>query len=131
MLSVNLTKEQRREKNREYRLRYRSKHRQKYLADARNYHSKNRERENAKGRVREARRKARIQLALAGRPKPPHCECCGRESKVTFDHCHASTQFRGWICNNCNAALGHIHDDVSWLMKLIAYLTRSGHRAQE
>src|ERR1019366_1577133 len=40
----------------------------------------------------------RIKLeALAGRKKSEHCELCGLERKLCFDHDHTTGQFRGWL----------------------------------
>lgn len=62
--------------------------------------------------------------------KPAACECCGDEevasdkrSRIVFDHCHASRKPRGWICHNCNIALGHAKDSVGRLQKMIDYLS--------
>lgn len=71
-------------------------------------------------------KRIRQQERQAGRRKPEVCEVCadGR-SKIHFDHCHQRGVFRGWICGNCNAILGHAHDDPDRLRKLIAYLERT------
>ena len=69
----------------------------------------------------------RDKTALAGRRPPDICEICGgppngRGKRLHYDHCHKTGAFRGWICSNCNSALGHVHDSVDHLRKLIAYL---------
>jgi hypothetical protein len=101
---------------------------------------KNRVRLNAMARERwpkhyaqtRERRLADLQnrpVKKAGRPRTEFCEVCGdppRNGKsLAYDHCHQSGQFRGWLCNNCNFALGLVHDDTQRLRKLIAYLERS------
>jgi hypothetical protein len=70
----------------------------------------------------------------AGRPAPATCEICGADNSgrpMNFDHDHACCPppkrscgncFRGWICNDCNLALGHVYDDPERLRALIAYL---------
>lgn len=67
--------------------------------------------------------------ALAGRPRPTFCEACGRlpngRGNLHFDHCHRLGHFRGWLCHNCNIALGLVNDDAQILRKLIAYLQRT------
>lgn len=63
----------------------------------------------------------------ATRPRPTHCEVCGRppgKRALSLDHCHASGQFRGWLCSACNHALGHVNDSIHTLKALIAYLER-------
>lgn len=67
----------------------------------------------------------RKQERLAGRKKPKRCEACGKTGKkLCFDHCHKSRKFRGWICGNCNTALGQVKDSIKTLAKLIEYLER-------
>lgn len=64
----------------------------------------------------------------AGRPRPVICEVCSGppDSRgLHFDHDHATGEFRGWICHGCNAALGHVKDDIDRLEALIVYLARS------
>lgn len=60
---------------------------------------------------------------IAGRLKPNTCEICGSGNKICFDHCHKTGKFRGWICVNCNVALGQVKDSKETLQKLIDYLT--------
>jgi Recombination endonuclease VII len=70
------------------------------------------------------------QEIAAGRPRPDSCEVCRRSSKRTlhFDHCHTTGNFRGWLCNGCNAALGHAKDDPNTLLKLAEYLRNGATR---
>jgi hypothetical protein len=59
----------------------------------------------------------------ATRPRPMHCELCGRLPKTWhLDHCHVTGNFRGWLCNRCNMALGHLGDNIVGLQKAIEYL---------
>ena len=123
-LSRNLTAEQKRARHRVYEVRYRKKHRRRIAKRCKVYHAQNKARENAKGRVRMANRREAYCLEQAGRPKPARCECCGDPAKLVFDHDHVSGKFRGWICQHCNHALGHVRDDPLRLTKLITYLAR-------
>lgn len=61
------------------------------------------------------------------KPKPSTdiCVCCESKGKLVWDHCHSSGEFRGWLCNNCNVALGMVKDSISTLEKLIEYLKRN------
>lgn len=60
------------------------------------------------------------------RPKPALCESgCGRLA-TDLDHCHLTGLFRGWLCNQCNSALGFTKDQPAILRSLAAYLERGG-----
>lgn len=59
----------------------------------------------------------------AGKP-PEECECCGSRESLLIDHCHENSEFRGWICNNCNVGIGHLGDTVDGLEKALAYMKR-------
>ena len=64
----------------------------------------------------------------AGRPMPGTCEVCGDapgKRGLQFDHCHTSGNFRGWLCQHCNLALGHVRDAEWRLFALIAYLKKN------
>lgn len=52
------------------------------------------------------------------------CAICGKESgkALCVDHDHKTGKVRGLLCDNCNAALGHIHDDPKIAIKIIEYL---------
>lgn len=56
------------------------------------------------------------------RPKPKQCECCGKEKELHLDHDHESGKFRGWLCTNCNTALGKLGDNIEGLLRAIHYL---------
>jgi len=59
---------------------------------------------------------------IAGRKKTEICEICDNKGKICFDHNHNTGKFRGWICSNCNMALGLIKDDINILNNMIKYL---------
>jgi hypothetical protein len=100
------------------------------------YIQKNREQIYAKNRAKwptEYARSRERRLAyarnkivfLAGRPRPAACEICGfnqTRRPLAYDHCHQTGKFRGWICDNCNVALGMVRDNVDHLRMLIRYL---------
>lgn len=60
------------------------------------------------------------------------CAVCGKENsgatqngkrkKMYVDHDHETGRVEGLLCNNCNFALGFVHDDPELLTKLVAYL---------
>tara|TARA_B100000902_G_scaffold112493_1_gene113703 strand:+ start:244 stop:690 length:447 start_codon:yes stop_codon:yes gene_type:complete len=74
-------------------------------------------------------------------PKPldPNysCPCCDKieeelkeygrwqdKSVWVLDHDHSTNTFRGWICNNCNNALGRFEDNTETLDRVITYLNK-------
>jgi hypothetical protein len=70
---------------------------------------------------------------LAARQKPDRCDACGgAKGGIVFDHCHRTLNFRGWLCNGCNRALGFVNDDAPRLRMLAAYVerTKNGQGAQ-
>jgi len=64
------------------------------------------------------------QFDRAGYPRPENCEICGTRTRraLCYDHDHTHGTFRGWICHNCNVALGLMDDSVERLQLLIDYL---------
>lgn len=52
------------------------------------------------------------------------CEICGGTKRISYDHDHATGEFRGWLCHTCNVALGMAKDDPELLEKMAAYLRR-------
>lgn len=68
-------------------------------------------------------------LPPATRPCPALCEACGRVStrgSLCLDHDHNSGEFRGWLCDNCNRALGFLGDTARGVKLVLAYLQRAG-----
>lgn len=59
------------------------------------------------------------------------CDCCGKAhvKSLVLDHDHNTGEFRGWLCEPCNLALGHLGDDVQGAENALAYLKR--HYEQE
>lgn len=75
-------------------------------------------------------------------PKPsnnyscPICECTSEDLKSIedatskgyiktswcLDHDHDTMQFRGWLCNTCNSAMGWFRDDINRLRRAVKYL---------
>lgn len=76
-----------------------------------------------------ARAKARImrgQVTDPTRPAPALCENPGCDRKVSAeDHDHGTGWFRGWLCHQCNSALGLLKDSPAMIQGLLAYLERS------
>ena len=56
-----------------------------------------------------------------------HCLLCygvPTERRLAVDHSHATGKIRGLLCFHCNAALGHIYDNVEWLQRASDYLEK-------
>jgi hypothetical protein len=57
-------------------------------------------------------------------PENHACPICHKKDKKYYlDHDWKSKQFRGYLCNACNVALGLLKDDVIILNRAVAYLT--------
>lgn len=57
------------------------------------------------------------------------CAICGTagvalKNPLCVDHDHVTGEIRGALCRSCNAAIGHMDDDVERLRAAISYLTR-------
>ena len=51
------------------------------------------------------------------------CGVCGHvRAQMVIDHCHATNKVRGYLCGNCNRAIGMAKDDPAILRKLADYL---------
>ena len=56
-------------------------------------------------------------------PPPGLCPICERYTvRFVLDHNHYSGEFRGFICNDCNSALGKLFDDPDMLRRAVRYL---------
>lgn len=55
------------------------------------------------------------------------CEICERTDNLCYDHCHATMKFRGILCRSCNAAIGHLGDNLEGVQRAVVYLTNKGH----
>ena len=57
------------------------------------------------------------------------CEVCGVPEleltrKLQMDHSHLTGEFRGWLCHNCNVALGMLKDSREVILNLLLYAQR-------
>lgn len=91
-------------------------------------------------RCKECRRtRARLVDGLKRRapPKPKACDCCGyspdkEQDKIKgrkhfplgLDHDPVTKEFRGWLCNNCNRAIGCMGDSLEGVRRVTTYLQR-------
>jgi hypothetical protein len=69
-------------------------------------------------------------------PKDYNCPVCKREyndiqylgtkkNNWCLDHDHKTGKFRGWLCHDCNKALGFFKDDVSLMKSAIEYVEKN------
>jgi hypothetical protein len=81
--------------------------------------------------VRSRRHRQKRREEHAGRPKTSACEVCGSEGQTSYDHCHFSGRFRGWLCGGCNQALGAVNDDPAVLRALADYVEKHNGRLSQ
>ena len=62
-------------------------------------------------------------------PKPGACPVCARTGPLVVDHDHATGRVRGWLCAQCNNALGLAQDSPKILRALARYLEQGVSRA--
>ena len=95
--------------------------RETHYANNRKYISKNRE----KSRLWNWKASG---VPIPTRPEPEACESCGRRTGKTLhvDHDHATGKFRGWLCLQCNCALGLAGDNLEGVLNLAVYLSQRG-----
>jgi hypothetical protein len=53
---------------------------------------------------------------------PAMCQCCGAVTQLVLDHCHATGNFRGWLCRRCNIGIGGLGDTEFGLQRALDYL---------
>lgn len=59
-----------------------------------------------------------------------NCHACGVSEvecheRLHMDHCHTTGRFRGWLCSNCNSAVGYLRESIEIGHKLIDYMART------
>jgi hypothetical protein len=73
-------------------------------------------------------RRRRRKLEAYSAPEPPaNCEACGvlfimKSTGAHLDHNHETGEFRGWLCSNCNTALGLVGDNADGARRLLEYI---------
>ena len=55
-------------------------------------------------------------------PVPDLCNCCHKKKKLQLDHLHGTAIFRGWLCRNCNTAMGNLGDTLEGMLQAAIYL---------
>jgi len=74
-------------------------------------------------------------LKRASPPRPAACDCCGyvpdkeqdrikgrKHFPLGLDHDPVTKEFRGWLCNNCNRAIGCMGDSLEGVLRVTEYL---------
>lgn len=74
----------------------------------------------------ESRRQRKVEMS--GRKQSSSCEVCGQVCKTHYDHDHKSGKFRGWLCIQCNTALGLLKDNPARLDALRQYVIAHWYR---
>ena len=71
-------------------------------------------------------KQSKVRVRLLKKHKRPStlvCPICQQGAdKIVLDHNHETGEFRGWLCNDCNNALGKFNDNVAVLQRAINYL---------
>lgn len=53
-----------------------------------------------------------------------HCEICGSEDNLCYDHDHNTMKFRGVLCSSCNLGLGKLGDSLEGIESALKYLRK-------
>jgi hypothetical protein len=54
------------------------------------------------------------------------CDRCRRtDKKLVFDHCHITFVHRGWLCDNCNRAMGMLGDNIEGQLLSTIYIAKT------
>ena len=70
-----------------------------------------------------------LSLNMKRPPIGTSCENCGKSTeKLIFDHDHKTNEFRGWLCYQCNTAIGNLGDSIEGLRRALNYLERYENR---
>lgn len=94
-------------------------------AKARLTPEENRDRRKASNRkVRYRHIEGVASMDLSQLVSPGKCEICGGGTKICLDHCHATNRLRGWICDDCNLAIGRAKEDPILLRAMADYLEK-------
>ena len=68
--------------------------------------------------------------AICRKPETAKDRLGRTRTNLSVDHDHRTGAIRGLLCHHCNAALGHVDDDLELLRSLVAYLEASNARSE-
>jgi ribosomal protein L37AE/L43A len=125
-------RKERPEEYRAYMAQYKAANPEKLRANYKRYHDAHKAERNADSLKRWHANSEKYRKTKYKVPQPrniPHCcEACKipfvDKSKACFDHHHERGEFRGWLCSNCNLAIGNAKDSRDILLALVDYLDR-------
>lgn len=63
-------------------------------------------------------------LRLVQERKAASCAVCDTSDDIHLDHDHETNALRGFLCGNCNRALGLLRDDPARIQELLNYITK-------
>lgn len=68
-----------------------------------------------------------IRIAFTGKCQNSGCQIPEAEchKRLALEHDHKTGEFRGWLCHQCNIALGLLRDDVEHVRGLAQYIEQS------
>lgn len=115
---------------------YYQRHREEILEKRKKYYAKVKADPVALDRLRAVkrssvrRRSEQKREEQASRKKSEMCESCGEIGYVVYDHDHITGEFRGWLCQACNKALGFLRDNPAYIRALEGYVIKDFLRKQ-
>lgn len=56
----------------------------------------------------------------------PICEDNVEGSYARLDHCHKTGKIRGWLCDNCNTAIGKLKESPEVLRRALEWVEKDG-----
>ena len=128
--------EEQKRKRESYLKSWKEKNKEKLKVQSRNWKRNNRDRVNEQIKIRYKSSRLVILARIRNRKykidpleydkinKEGICPLCKRKTckNLSVDHDHKTGKIRGFICNNCNVALGRVEDSPEILRALAVYL---------
>lgn len=125
------------EKERAYNREKYLRHKEKYNARAKKYYENNKElvlQNSRKSHLKNSYGLSVEEYQQMVEDQQNRCAIChkheiritkmGTIKPLSVDHCHITGKVRALLCNDCNSALGYIHEDIDRLKEMIIYIER-------